>query len=321
VVQLPDDDLLCAFFAGEREGIGDTAIWLARRQATCWRKPTRLFAEDGLAHWNPVLHRDGNRIWLFYKVGPTVHSWITRVAISEDGGASWAAPRPLVPADPLSRGPVKNKLIRLSDGTWLAPGSIETDQYWDAFVDRSSDGGANWQKVDVPIEHLPPVTGKPGETWQGLADNALWETDLGRVFRWDGVIQPTLWESSPGQTHMLLRSTRGRIFRSDSADYGRNWCPAYATELPNNNSGIDLVRMDDGLLVLAFNPIAGNWGSRSPLSLAWSTDNGKTWSAPTNLEEDAGEFSYPAIIAEGKTLHVTYTCDRHNIAYRCVRVS
>jgi predicted neuraminidase len=153
------------------------------------------------------------------------------------------------------------------------------------------------------------------EIWTGLAANALWESDARRVFQWDGVIQPTLWESSPGKIHMLLRSTRGYIYRSDSDDYGRTWRPAYATRLPNNNSGIDLVALEDGRLVLAFNPIGGNWGRRHPISLAWSGDGGATWERLVDLENGEGEFSYPALIADAGSLHLTYTWNRRNIVY------
>jgi predicted neuraminidase len=66
--------MLAAFFAGTREGEGDTAIRLARRAGNIWRAPVRLFAEPGLAHWNPVLHAEGERVWLSCKVGPTVHA-------------------------------------------------------------------------------------------------------------------------------------------------------------------------------------------------------------------------------------------------------
>lgn len=91
----------------------------------------------------------------------------------------------------------------------------------------------------------------------------LWECCLENLLRWDGVIQPTLWESSPGHIHMLLRSTRGAIFRSDSIDYGATWSVARATSLPNNNSGIDLVSMQDGTLILALNLVNGNWKALS----------------------------------------------------------
>ena len=56
---------------------------------------------------------------------------------SEDMGYSWSKPRELVIGDIGGRGPVKNKIITLENGTWLAPASIETDTVWDAFVDIS----------------------------------------------------------------------------------------------------------------------------------------------------------------------------------------
>ncbi len=143
---------------------------------------------------------------------------------------------------------------------------------------------------------------------------------MGRVFGWDGVIQPTLWESAPGTVHMLLRSTRGQVYCGDSSDRGRTWREAYATALPNNNSGIDVVRLGSGRLALACNPVAGNWGRRYPLSLLCSADNGATWDLRTDVEADEGEFSYPAIIAAGDALHLCYTANRTNIVYRRIDV-
>lgn len=39
-------------------------------------------------------------------------------------------------------------------------------------------------------------------------------------FHGRGVIQPTLWADDENHIHMLLRSTEGKIYRSDSADGG-----------------------------------------------------------------------------------------------------
>ena len=316
LVKLPDGELLASFFAGEREGAGDVAIWLVSTRLGVWQAPVRQMAESGLAHWNPVLHTEGDTVWLFYKVGPTVHSWTTRWTVSHDCGHTWSAAQELVPGDLLPRGPVKNKLIVMSNGEWLAPGSIETEDSWDVFADISADKGRTWHKVDVPITHLAPVSASGNDVWSGLAANALWETDVKRVFQWDGVIQPTLWESEPGRVHMLMRSTRGFIYRSDSNNYGRSWSAAYATTLPNNNSGIDLVRCDDGRLALVLNPVAGNWGRRYPISVSLSMDNGATWTERLDMETQEGEFSYPAIIADGCSLHLSYTWNRQNMVYQ-----
>lgn len=322
LVALPNGDLLAAFFAGLREGEPDCAIWLARHHAGAWQPPTRAFAEPGLPHWNPVLHAEDDHVWLFYKVGPTVHDWTTRLAASPDAGQTWNTPRPLVPGDPTPRGPVKNKLVVLANGDWLAPASIETTRLWDAFVDRSTDHGRTWTRADIPLDHQPPTTPEnpTNALWPGLAANALWETSLDTVLQWDGIIQPTLWESSPGHVHLLARSTRGHAYRSDSSDAGHTWSAAYPTSLPNNNSGLDLTRLPGGQLVLAYNPVEGNWGRRTPISLAASNDDGATWTRILDMESRDGEFSYPAIIANEGRLHVTYTADRRNIIHRTYRI-
>jgi predicted neuraminidase len=105
------------------------------------------------------------------------------------------------------------------------------------------------------------------------------------------------------------------VYRSDSDDNGTTWSAAYPTILPNNNSGLDLARVANGTLILAYNPITGNWGRRTPLSLAASTDNGESWTALRDLSAGEGEFSYPAVISVGARLHVTYTWNRKNIIH------
>ncbi len=156
--------------------------------------------------------------------------------------------------------------------------------------------------------------------WQGLSDGALWETEADTVFRWDGVIQPTLWESQTGYIHMLLRSTRGFIYRSDSEDWGETWCEVYPTELPNNNSGLDIASCDEGYIALVYNPVSGNWGARSPISITLSQDNGQSWSQPIDLETAVGEYSYPAIYFRDGCFHVTYTSNRETIVYESFKL-
>lgn len=120
---------------------------------------------------------------------------------------------------------------------------------------------------------------------------------------------------------MLLRSSEGQIYRADSSDYGVSWGSAYPTGLPNNNSGIDVVRMEDGLLVLCMNPISENFGPRTPLVLMVSDDNGLHWQKERILEDAenpfsdaAAEYSYPCVIEAGKELYVSYTFNRKSIA-------
>ncbi len=55
---------------------------------------------------------------------------------------------------------------------------------------------------------------------------------------------------------------------------------------------------------------------RHPLNLARSTDDGKSWDMAATLEDQTGEFSYPAIIqAQDGRLHVVYTWNRTHIKH------
>ena len=89
----------------------------------------------------------------------------------------------------------------------------------------------------------------------------------------------------------------------------------YRTVLPNNNSGLDLDKDSEGRIWLVYNPVTENWGKRSPLTLAVSFDSGETFRDVLNLEVRPGEYSYPAIIAEGNRLRITYTYDRTKIVF------
>src|SRR5690606_950536 len=210
-----------------------------------------------------------------------IPKWETWVITSDDNGETWSAAYELVPGDQGGRGPVRNKPIILSDGSWLAGASHEEGK-WDVFIDRSEDGGKTWQQTEYLEVDRAELTG-------------------------EGIIQPTLWESEPGKVHMLVRSSAGAIYRSDSEDYGKTWSPAYRTELPNPNSGIDLVKLLDGTLALLYNPDGKNWGSRGTLLLAFSQDNGQTWPEEIEIEKagEDSEFSYPAIISWDNQIALT----------------
>lgn len=289
---LPDGTFLAAWFGGSKEGAKDVSIWLARRgRDGVWGCPKMMPRVMDSPHWNPVLFAPGDgAVRLFFKAGDTFDNWMTWVAESRDGGTTWSRSRELVPGDKGGRGPVKNKPIVLSDGSWLAPASLEKGGVWSVFIDRSADGGRAWKASAPPELDRSVIVGQ-------------------------GVIQPALWESAPGVVHMLMRSSCGFICRSDYSDGGRTWSPIRKTDLPNNNSGIDLAKGLDGRLILVCNPVSKDWGPRSPLSIFSSGDNGESWIRIHDLEVGDGEFSYPAVIPVGKGFAGTYTWQRKRIEF------
>lgn len=289
VALLPDGRLMAAWFGGEYEHHPDVRIFYAFRENGVWTKPREVPGNEGVAHWNPVLFVNKKKeILLFYKVGSHIEPWRTFITKSCDNGATFSEPRELVPGDLGGRGPVKNPPIYLSDGTLLAPASIETDDpfRWYCIMDRSMDDGETWECVEVPEEDI-------------IADP--------QRNRKLGMIQPTLWESEPGHVHALMRSNGGKIYRTDSEDCGKTFCTAYPTAEDNNNSGICLTKLDDGTLLLVSNPVPANWGVRTPLTVKISYDNGQTFEHLLTLENNPGEYSYPTIISKGNHCYLTYT--------------
>ncbi|MEO8473358.1 MAG: sialidase family protein [Chryseolinea sp.] len=292
VVETNDHKYLVAWFGGTHEKHDDVGIWLSKGRPSKWSRPIEVAKIREDPHWNPVLFKTSSgEIILYFKVGKVIDAWETWFITSSNNGESWSSPQELVKNDKGGRGPVRNKPIVLSNGSWIAGASNEKKGIWNAFVDRSEDQGLHWTASQYLRLDRRDIVG-------------------------EGVIQPTLWESSPGNVHMLLRSSSGYICRSDSPDYGKTWSKIYKTSLPNPNSGIDVTKLSDGRLALVYNKDNKNWGERTPLSLAISADNGKTW--PTQLDIENGvkgdEFSYPAVISVSDTVIVTYTWKRQNIA-------
>ena len=127
-----------------------------------------------------------------------------------------------------------------------------------------------------------------------------------------GLIQPTILVHAQDSIQILCRSRQKRIVEAWSKDQGRTWTDFRATDLPNPNSGIDATMLKDGRALLVYNHTASG---RSPLNVAISPE-GKAWQAAAVLEDQAGEYSYPAVIQTADGLvHVTYTWKRQRIKH------
>ena len=106
-----------------------------------------------------------------------------------------------------------------------------------------------------------------------------------------------------------------RIHAARSDDAGNQWQAATATTIANPDAAIALLRLADGSLLLACNPLDAN---RNQLALLRSRDEGRNWSAPTIVEQGAAddEFSYPALLQDSAGyVHLAYTWKRQAIKH------
>jgi predicted neuraminidase len=285
------DGLVTAWFGGAREGAPDVGIWVSRRANDTWSAPVEVangVQPDGTRHpcWNPVLFiLPDNTLALFYKVGPSPQTWWGAVRTSKDHGRTWSEGTRL-PDGIL--GPVKNKPVRLADGTIVSPSSSETTDkpsLWRVHFERSTDGGRTWTIV------------RPAPSADG--------TELHSI-------QPSILVHKGGRLQAIGRSRSQKLFETWSDDGGRTWSALTLTILPNPSAGTDAVTLRDGRHLLVYNHTPKG---RSPLNVALSRD-GKQWSAALVLESEPGEYSYPAVIQTADGLvHITYTWKRQRIRH------
>ena len=310
-----DKTLLAACFGGPFEGSQQTRIYLQRRAcgAERWSEPYVLQDALPLPHWNPVLYQrlDGS-ILLTYRVGENIHSWESFYALSADDGLSWSFKGLLVPEDPVNRASSRCHFLRSRAGLLLAPSSSEKEINR-VFIDYSRDDGLTWTRT------APLGISLAAETAIDRDHRRIQVSEQSYANR--GVIQPTLWEDRQGVVHMYTRSSESAIYHAQSFDGGVTWTALRATSLPNNNSGIDLLNPGSDELILACNPVASNWGPRTPLALLFSPDNGAHWERALNVETADGEYAYPSLIAGEATdeILLSYTHNRRHIALLTLR--
>lgn len=280
-----------AWFGGTHEKHKDVEIWISKKLGDTWSAPASI--ANGIAGnkrypcWNPVLYySEENRLYLFYKVGPSPSEWWGMLKYSDDDGNSWSEEIRL-PDDIL--GPIKNKPVNIGEDQLLCPSSTEHDG-WKVQMEMYHPESDTWDKP-VFVDHLSSFN----------------------------VIQPAILISKNGEIKILCRSKEGYIIESSSNDGGHTWGEYKATDLPNPNSGIDAVTLKNGKHILVYNHTGtpkGKWGgNRYPLNVALSSD-GEKWNAGLVLEDSEGEYSYPAVIqSRDGMIHILYTWNRVKIKH------
>jgi predicted neuraminidase len=293
IVETEKRELVAAWFGGTREKDPDVGIWVARRDKNAWTPGVEVangVQPDGGRHptWNPVLFQPRNApLMLFYKVGPSPQTWWGELRTSTDGGRTWSAARRL-PDGIL--GPIKNKPVQLADGTLLSPTSNETDERpskWTVHFERSTDGGKTWSAT-------PPLN--DGVTIGAIQPSILFHDRIGG-----------------SKLQAVGRTRQGNVFTIASQDAGKTWGPmTLLADVPNPSSGTDAVTLKDGRHLLVYNPVTKG---RTPLVVGWSRD-GQAWLQVVTLEDQPGEYSYPAIIqtSDGR-VHITYTWKRERVKH------
>ncbi|MNH93447.1 hypothetical protein D3C73_460490 [compost metagenome] len=230
--------LICAWFGGTLEGKSDISIFASVLPdgSDQWGEPQRLSFDPDHSEQNPVLFAapDGKLI-LFHTSQPSGNQDECRIRLAEISRDA-CDPTKLTASEgqylDLPRGCfVRAPLVVRDDGAWLLPifRCIQRPgQKWNGSHDRaavgiSEDGGKTWRLEDIDQStgcvHMSPVL--------------IGENKLAAVFR---------------------RRQADSVYRTESGDGGRTWSAPQATDVPNNNSSIAAIRLQDGRIAMICNP-------------------------------------------------------------------
>lgn len=264
-----------------KENVG---VYLTLFDGNRWSEPKEIVKASKSVCWNPVICKGpSGDLLLFYRVGPNPRTLVSFLKKSSDGGHTWTDPQILSAG---ITGPSKNKPLVTTSGTIISPSSIEVgepaDQYkaTACWIEISNDNAQTWKKYG-PIE-IPT-----------------------RKF---GALEPALFHDAQGNLKMLCRDRAhkigqlGYIWMATSPDEGKTWSKLAPTPLPNPDSGIDVVDLGKGKIVLFYNH---SHTHRYPLNFILSPDAGETWSEPYLIEHLSGEMP-AAIVTNDDMIHVTY---------------
>jgi predicted neuraminidase len=301
LTELDNGDLYLVYYGGEGEYALRTADFASRKKKgeSTWSAPKPIARDPFRSVGNGVVWQapDG-LLWLFYVVrdGDTWSTSRIQMKVSEDRGQSWSDASVLSNEHGMM---VRNRPIVLSDGQYLLPAYHETGH-------DTENVGADSTSVFFKFN---PKT----KVW----------TQAGRIRSPKGNIQPAPVEVEPGRLVAYCRrggdydpKTVGYIVRSESHDGGMTWTEGKDSAFPNPNAAVDFLKLRSGNLLLIYND---SFNRRTPLTVALSRDNDKTYPLKKNLAGGNNDYGYPiAFQARDGTIHVVYTSEHRKVVNHAV---
>jgi len=295
------DGRLCLIYTRFTGGGGDhAAADLVRRTSgdggRTWSDDRVVVRRSGGLNVMSVslLRLAGGRIALFYLRKTSKEDCRPIMCISQDETETWSRPTVCI-TDKVGYYVLNNdRAVQLSSGRIILP------------VAWHQGPGQDRDTAGVIMCYLSDDDGK---TWRRSQDSF-------KGYRPDGqritVQEPGMVELKDGRLMMFMRSNAGSQYICYSRDGGETWSKAQSSDLISPLSPASIKRIPwTGDLLCVWNDHSGIHSfpadRRTPLCLAISEDEGKTWSKSRVLENDPdGWYCYTAI---------TFVEDRALLAY------
>lgn len=319
LLELPNGDMLCAWFAGTYEGSADIRIICSRlpEGTDTWLPPVDISRDPNRSEQNPSLfYGPDNAVWAIYtaqldrQAGKDNMQFtsVIRCQKSTDGGKTWGDYETLFPREgSFCRQPIQIlKNGRWLFGNWICTDAVDGLSGDPSVFQISDDEGTTWRQVDVPNSR--------------------------------GRVHVTAVELDNGHLVAFMRSREAdNIYRSESFDWGDSWSEPAPTPLPNNNSSISAIKLQSGRIAVAYNPtctpdpkpgVAAWPGLRCPVAVALSEDGGLTFPIIRWMERGEGfmgeenrtnnrQYEYPSLTqSRDGQIHLAYAANtREGVKY------
>lgn len=302
-VELKDGRLLFVYSKFTSDGPADSggavlAARYSRDRGVTWSAQDEIVVPNEAA-MNvmsvSLLRLRSGEIALFYARKNSMQDCRVWMRTSKNEGRSWSEARPAIPdagyfvlnndrAVQLKSGRLVLPVAR-HDSTGPAPAQF--NQRGIAMCYLSDDRGKTWHRSRTELENPHPHPA--------------------------GLQEPGVVELKDGRMLMYMRTGLGRQYYSYSSDGGETWSPAEPSEMKSPLSPASIKRIPKtGDLLAVWNDHANaseeiRGKRRTPLTVAVSRDEGRTWEKAKNLADDPrGWYCYTAIHFAGSRVVLSY---------------
>ena len=237
-----------------------------------------------------LLRLKNESIALFYLRHNSREDLIPMMRISTDETRTWSKPIQCITESQGYFVVNNDRIIQLANGRLLMPTSLHNSP------------GSQWSNKG---EIRCYVSDDSGITWKSGFQVPAPDSSITQ--------EPGVVELKDGRIMMLIRANGGEQLVSYSSDRGVSWSPAQPSGIASPISPASLERIPstgDLLLVWNNNGATGPGyfkAKRTPLTVAISSDEGRTWKHRRSIEEDPnGMFCYTAIHQIGDHILLAY---------------
>ena len=298
------DGRLCLVYARFTGGAADeSAADLAMRTSNdggkSWSKDRIIVRNEGKMNVMSVslLRLWDGRIALFYLRKQSPEDCRPVMRISADEGKTWSGPRMCI-TDEVGYYVLNNdRAVQLSGGRLVLPVAQHC--------------APKWKHTDWDGVAMCYLSDDNGKTWRRSRNTLRGKTPAGERIT---LQEPGVVELSDGRLMLYCRTSAGSQYVSHSKDGGETWAPVRPSKLASPLSPATIERIPwTGDLMCVWNDHTGahpfpDPDARTPLCVAVSKDDGKTWEKSRAIETDRAErFAYASITFVGDRAILTYS--------------